>query len=216
MGRGKPLTETERGYILASNANGVSNSKTARQINRSESVVRHFLKDKDGYGTKKASGRPPKVSIRDQRAIFKLATRNKICSGQIVDHLKLPVTRRRVCQILNKSVNASWLQRMPKPPLNPHHSERRLEFGKAHIDWGDLWKKVIFSDEKKFNLDGPDGVQFYWHDLRHEKEVQMRRNFGGGTLIVWGGFSFVGQLPIAWIFTRMNSGHYVDCTGGSC
>lgn len=28
--------------------------------------------------------------------------------------------------------------------------------------------------------------------------------------MVWGGFSFIGQLPIAWISTRMNSSNYVE------
>jgi len=43
---------------------------------------------------------------------------------------------------------------------------------------------VIFSDEKKFNLDGPDGCDSYWHDLRKEHLVKPRRNFGGGSVMV--------------------------------
>lgn len=210
MGKGKTLTEKEKGYIVASIENGVSMRKTALQIGRSVTVVSNYLKDKKGYGTKKSPGRTPKITYRDKRAIFNLATRNKMCSRQIRDHLELPVKARRVRQVLHENVNAAWVERKGKPSLKAHHRERRLVFAKAHIDWGEKWKTVLFSDEKKFNLDGPDCVQYYWHDLRHEKVIKMSRNFGGGSVMVWGGFAFAGQLPIAWISSKMNSLNYID------
>ncbi|CAJ0925848.1 unnamed protein product, partial [Mesorhabditis belari] len=42
---------------------------------------------------------------------------------------------------------------------------------------------VIFSDEKKWNLDGPDGVGYYWRDLRRDPMVFGTRNFGGGPVM---------------------------------
>ena len=47
----------------------------------------------------------------------------------------------------------------------------------------------MFSDKKKFNLDKPDGFQCYWYDLRKEKQLFLKRLFGGGSVIVWGAFS---------------------------
>lgn len=72
-----------------------------------------------------------------------------------------------------------------------------------------FYVKVIFSDEKKFNLDGPYGFQYYWRDLRKNPVHFSRRNFGGGSLMVWGGFSLVGTLPLAFPSTRMNSDEYI-------
>ena len=48
----------------------------------------------------------------------------------------------------------------------------------------------MFSDKKKFNLDGLDTSQCYWHDLRKEKKrLFSKRLFGGGSVMVWGDFS---------------------------
>ena len=30
---------------------------------------------------------------------------------------------------------------------------------------------IVDSDEKKLNLDGPDGFKYYWHDQRAPKNI---------------------------------------------
>ncbi|GBM06053.1 hypothetical protein AVEN_49434-1 [Araneus ventricosus] len=40
------------------------------------------------------------------------------------------------------------------------HKQRRVNWAKYHQTWKDQWHRVIFSKEKKLNLDGPDGIAF--------------------------------------------------------
>jgi len=69
---------------------------------------------------------------------------------------------------------------------------------------------VIFSNEKKFNLDGPDGVQYYWEDLSNNEhqEYSEQRN-GGGGFMVWGCFSSKGKSELAILEGKINSQKYV-------
>ena len=63
----------------------------------------------------------------------------------------------------------------------------------------------FFSDEKKFNLDGPDEYKYYWHDLRKEKKIFSKRHSGGGSVIIWGAFSYKGTSDLVAVKGRLNS-----------
>ena len=41
---------------------------------------------------------------------------------------------------------------------------------KEIVNYNVKWARVIFPDEKKFNLNGrPHGYKFYWHDISKDK-----------------------------------------------
>ena len=81
-------------------------------------------------------------------------------------------------------MNLKNVKRVGVPKLTIAYKKRK-EWASDNMDFGDKWQKVIFSDEKKFNLDGPDGYQFYWHDLRKEPQYFSKRAFCGGSLMIW-------------------------------
>ena len=68
----------------------------------------------------------------------------------------------------------------------------------------------MFSDKKKFNLDGTGEYQYNWQDARAALEIRMSYNFGGGTVMVWRAFSFLGKLSIICISIKMKSADYVN------
>lgn len=59
-------------------------------------------------------------------------------------------------------------------------------------------------------MDGPDGFNGYWHDLRKDPQFFSKRNFGGGSVMVWGGFSIHGTLRLAFLTPKMNSHDYQE------
>ena len=69
---------------------------------------------------------------------------------------------------------------------------------------------MIFSDEKRFCLDGPDGYNYYWWDKRTEPRVVNKRMQGGGGIMIWGAFSSFGTVELALIRGRMNSRRYQE------
>lgn len=208
MPRGTHLTTEEKAIIRTHKEHGLSNRSIATKIGRSPTVVSNFLNLGENYGSARRSGRPSLLSAREKNVISHEARRNKLNAGQIRRKLDLPVGVRRVQQVLKGNPNLRYTKMMKKPLLQQHHKEARLRFARNHMAWTREWESVIFSDEKKFNLDGPDGFSFYWRDLRDDKAVKMSRHSGGGSVMVWGAFGFHGKIPLMWVPPRMNGIQY--------
>lgn len=210
MGKGKRLTLAEMSKIDSLKDAGWSNRKIAIYLKRSHDVVNNYSKNKENYGKYENSGKKTRLTSRDKRHIFNKAVNGNLSCSQIKLELQLPVTVRRIQQVLKENNFSDWKKRQGKPKLTIKHKISRLAFAEKYMIWDNEWKIVLFSDEKKFNFDGPDGCQYYWHDLRKEEEKCYSRNFGGGSLMVWGAFSFAGKLPLAFISTKMKATDYID------
>jgi len=193
MPRGKVLSSEERARVCAYKEMGLANRQIAKRLNRS-SCVNNFVRLDAQYGKNGKYGGTRKLSEATKRLIVRQAKAGNMSSSQIFASCRLPVTSRRVRQILNQDPNLVFKKRKRKPALSATHKLERLRFAENHMSWTSEWNHVVFSDEKKFNLDGPDGFQYYWHDLRQEEQVQMSRNFGGGSVLLRFGQRFVFKV----------------------
>ena len=62
-------------------------------------------------------------------------------------------------RLIDARLNGRILRR--KPLLLPRHKQQRLQWIKEHRDWTeDMWSKVVWSDESKFNLFHSDGRMY--------------------------------------------------------
>ncbi|KRJ97477.1 uncharacterized protein Dyak_GE28378, isoform C [Drosophila yakuba] len=210
MPRGTHLSAEERGLIMGLSESGAKISEIASRVSRHPNTVANFLKNVESYGKAKRSGRPSTIDERCKREIKRLAVNKQMSCNDIKRHLKLKVSRRRVHQLLAENKTVKYSSRVPVPMLLPRHISSRLSFAEKYKFWTEEFRSVIFSDEKKWNLDGPDGCHKYWRDLRHPRETRHKRNFGGGSLMVWAAFGYAGKSRICFIPTKTNSEIYTQ------
>lgn len=210
MGRGKHLSEFELGQINALKGEGYSERDIAMKINRSKTAVHNYLDNPEGYGKAPRSGRPKSLSERDSRHALRLLSNQVTSCSAVKRELGFECHRSTLYRAARQAENLEFTKGIGKPPLTSEHKEKRLEFARNHVDYGDKWFNVMFSDEKKFNLDGPDGFHYYWHDLRKDDLIFSKRQFGGGNCMVWAGISFNGNTLISFTSNRMNSEDYQE------
>ena len=81
-------------------------------------------------------------------------------SGQTKQDLQLNISSRTVRRVLSSSPSVVYKKYQSKPPLTQSHKDSRFEFAQRSIRDRTDWSKIVWSDEKKFNLDGSDGIRY--------------------------------------------------------
>ena len=169
----------------------------------------NYVKNKEIYG-KKSSGRPKLYSARAIRQLIREVNNKQVSSAQAKRSLGLPGTRQTSWYTLKRCPFLIRKKKLKKPNLADRHKHARLEFGRKLMSWTIAqWSNVIFSDEKRFTLDGPDGYSYYWHDLQKEKQYFNTRQQGGGGLFVWGAMGYNGTTELVITEPRMKSKDYI-------
>nr|CCA27938.1 protein Y6B3B.8 putative [Albugo laibachii Nc14] len=205
MHRGPALSEFEKGQLSTMHATGTSQREIARIVGKSKTVVKAYLRNPEGYNTMRRPGRRSSLTPATVRRIVREAQTSQFSSSQIVRTFNLTVSARSVRNILAREDTLRYVKCKSIPMLTKANKLARLECAGEFVTFEEKWESVIFSDEKKFNIDGPDGLQYYWHDLRHEEQVFSNRQPGGGSVMVWGAFSAKGKSRLAILQGKQNS-----------
>lgn len=208
MPRGTLLTLYERGQISALRSTGESINQIAKTLKRSRCVIKSFIDMGEDYGENRFHGAKPKLSGRDKRAIFREVSNKAASCTEIKAKLNLPVSPETIRLHLHSEKTLKYCKKKRKPLLTGAAKANRLAWARAKVGWGQEWAQIIFSDEKKFNLDGPDGFRNYWHDLRKEPIIFSKRHSGTGTVMIWGAFSSKGKSELAFISPNSTALHY--------
>ncbi|KAK1930969.1 Transposable element Tc3 transposase [Phytophthora citrophthora] len=160
----------------------------------------------------KKPGPATSLSDRELRLLVRTAAKGQLSDKQLQQELTLSTSVRTIQRVLS---GVDWLiySKMDNTlPLSAKDKRAREVWAWDMVlnkDPFRSWETIIFSDEKKWNLDGPDGFQNYWRDVRHPPRQTKRRQAGGGSVIVWAGFSATGKTKLAVLVGKQNSDDYI-------
>jgi transposase len=210
MGSAKELTSHEKLVIDVLHILGCSGRTIARLLHRSQHAVSRYARRPNGQKVLPHTGRHRMLSEVGERHVCREASLFGSSCPQIKHTLHLPYSVDTIWRALRRDHNLKFQKMAVRQPLTPQQKVVRFDWAVAHLLWDEEWKSWIFSDEKKFNLDGPDGWAKYWHDIRREPRIYQKHHSGGGSVMCWSAFGWNGQCPIVFINGRVNSIAYTN------
>lgn len=99
-----------------------------------------------------------------------------------------------------------------KPLISEKNRKLRLEFAQKHFEKDmDFWKRVLFTDESKYNIFGSDGRDKVWrkkNTAMEPKNLVATVKHGGGSVMVWGAVAASGVGKLVFIEGNMDRYQY--------
>jgi transposase len=207
MARGIELTAEKRAQIVILQKQGNSYREISKILQVSLGAVQKAIarNRETGLNTdRKRSGRPRKTVQRVDNKIYAISKADRFKSASTIraeinrdldSHISLTTVKRRL-----REKGMIGRIAVKKPLLRTVNKQKRLDFAKEHIDWTiEQWKSVLWTDESKFQLFGSNRRQ-YVRRKPNERYIPQcvlpTVKHGGGSVMVWGCFSYggVGEL----------------------
>ena len=186
MGRRKDLTDAEKVIIIKELANSTTPEVIANRINRHVVTVNKFLNDpfrkrkiRADYGSRKS------VSMRDLNSLKrKLRKLPGASSAKIFKEAGvLSIAKSTRNRILARVAETKCPKK--NPLLTTRHKTLRINWAKTYMKTD--MKHVLFTDESRATLDGPDGWSRGWVIRGDQCPTRIRRQQGGGGVMLWAG-----------------------------
>jgi len=122
-----------------------------------------------------------KLSIKRRISMLKSAAQ-RVVSSKIKNDCNLAVCTRTIRRHLT-TAGLRYVNAKKKIFLTKAHKEKRIEMATKWITTNHEWTRTIFSDEKRFSLDGPDNWMSYV--AKNNENIRERRICKGGGVMVW-------------------------------
>lgn len=189
---------------------GLSYRKIAQILHLSVSVVHYMCKKRNNIDKKRGpkSKISTKYSRKIKRSLQKMVNNNeKITARKVIDSESLNVSKSTVQRYLRSNFYQYGAIKK-EIILSDKHKQSRTEICKSWLKQNIDFNKVVMSDEKKFNLDGPDGW-FSYYPVKGKKQTRQKSQQGGGGLLVSGWIFSDGSFHLEYLTESVNSDNYI-------
>lgn len=203
MPKRRELSPATRSAIITLHRENNSLRIIAQKLKLTYRAVQGTVKRYQTTGTtasRKRPGRPKVTTPNDDLRIALTSKRNRRLTApeiraQLNEGRAKPVSLTTVKRRLAKAGLHGRIAAR-KPLLRPQNRKKRLEWAKLHKDWDmDMWSKVLWTDESKFQVFGSNRRTFVRRRVGERmlpECVAPTVKHGGGSVLVWGSFSFNG------------------------
>lgn len=176
MPRRTLLSLEERVKTDAFSEDGLTPANIAKRIKRIVHVVETYPSSPREYGKQLFTQENKNLSGRDRRVLVLYASKQGSSAAQLRNIPDLPISKRRVKQILSAQEHLRSCNFKRAPSLAACHKNHQLNTLRLWHAWNpQQWGRAICSDEKTFNLDGSDGFKYHWYDSQKAARFPSRR-----------------------------------------
>lgn len=198
---------------------GYSFRQIAKRMNVSPSTVYKCVQryERNGnYRNTPGRGRKKKLSESDEQYLKVTSLRDRRKSSiELTKNLEDATGKKVTPRLVRKTLAATGLGgyvAVRKPLLRKGNRQKRLVWARNHKRWtSEQWRKVMFTDEKKFELYG-NSLQQYVRRRRGERYkancVLPTVKHGGGSLQVWGSITYTGVGSLYKITDTLTAAKY--------
>lgn len=215
------LTNKERSRVVELSLEGTKQSDIAKIFKVSQACISKIIKKwgKTGLSTSdQGLNSSPKFKADFVERILKLRSEKptlplRKVANEITASTGISISHTTVKNIYNDN-SIFACSPAKKPLLTKRHKKLRYEAAQKWLlmEESDV-KRIIFSDESKFNLRYSDGKLKVWREpgrAHDQKYVVPTVKFGGGSVMVWACFSYNGVGKLVFIDGTMDAVEYVS------
>lgn len=204
-------TENQKFNVTQLRSQGRSYNEIARITKLSRDCVRGICLNRK-VGNPKKRGRKGTLTkaqkLRIKRQISSLKQNGeKVNSSKLIKSCELSASRFAVGRHL-KSLNMKYKIVKQTIQLKAHDKSERLRLAKKWLIENHPWDRTIFSDEKWFSYDGPDGWMTYVYP--NEEIERPKRQKRGGGIMVWAMIQPNGLISYKFLHRNFRSQDYIN------